>query len=150
MRDLLLTKYYLILLTIFMTGCSWIPADKLTSDAAKHVIISIDTPHENCRFIGNIFGSQGNWISGFFTSNLDISLGAINNLRNEAADNGANYVYFGQLYASDVSILRGAFDLNIVTTPLKTITGTFNATYYGEAYHCPTLKKITIRTPPHA
>ena len=135
---------------LFIAGCSFIPADKLTSDEARHVVISIDTPKENCSYVGNIFGSQGNWLTGFFTSNLDLSLGAINNLRNQAANNGANYVYFGQLYASDVSILRGAFSLNLLTTPLKTITGTFNATYYGEAYYCPSLRKITVRTPPDA
>ncbi len=147
--DLLVYIIALSSMILLMTSCSFIPADKLNSGAAKHVVISIESPEESCKYIGNIFGSQGNWITGFFTSNVNISLGAINNLRNQAAANGANYVYFGQLYASETSILKSAFEINLITTPLKTLTGTFNATYYGEAYYCRHLKEVTIRTPPN-
>ena len=45
-----------------------------------------------CTYKGEVAGSQGNWLTGGWTSNKNLALGARNELRNEAAKLGANVV----------------------------------------------------------
>ena len=74
--------------TGLLAGCA---ATALSPEAAK-VMISTDKPPKNCRFVGMVEGSQGGAFKGAYTSNKNLEIGAMNDLRNQAAALGANYV----------------------------------------------------------
>lgn len=46
-----------------------------------------------CKYISEIVGSQGNWLTGEFTSDKSLVQGARNELRNETFKLGGNLVY---------------------------------------------------------
>ena len=75
---------------------------------------------KNCKYLGEIVGSQGNWFTGDFTSNKDLVIGARNELRNEAHKLGANIVYI-----QDMKNTNKFHSL-----------GTTNTTAIGKAYKC--------------
>ena len=64
--------------TIMMAGCASI---KLSPSAA-HVIASPNKPPKSCHYLGQVTGSQGNFITGQLTSNQSLDSGAQNDLRN--------------------------------------------------------------------
>lgn len=59
---------------------------------AERVIVSKNPQPGGCKFLGTVVGSQGNAFSGGWTSNKNLSEGAMNDLKNKAFDLGANYV----------------------------------------------------------
>lgn len=103
-------------ITLSLVGCS---ANSLTNQG-QHVVILKNLPSQyQCTYKGEIAGSQGNWLTGYWTPNKNIALGARNDLRNEAAELGANVVIISEtLNATDDSL------------ELK------NITHIGRAYLC--------------
>lgn len=67
----------------------------------------------DCRYLGNVIGSEGHWYSFIFISNSDLTEGALNDMRNDAYRMGANIVYVDG-------------DIGFGTS----------VTFYGQAYHC--------------
>lgn len=79
-----------ILLPIFLfAGCSAIS----TTPEGKSVELVTEKPPGNCKPLGDVVGSQGNWFTGDYTSNKNLLVGARNDLRNKAAEMGGNYVW---------------------------------------------------------
>lgn len=74
--------------SLLLCGCS---ANSLNSNA-KSVRVTNSEPRENCKFIDQVTGSQGNYFTGGWTSNKNLEQGAINDLRNETAKIGGNTV----------------------------------------------------------
>ena len=58
-----------------------------------HLFSGAEQIEKECRYIGEVIGSQGHWYSYLFTTNINITQGAINHLKNEAWFLGANSVY---------------------------------------------------------
>ncbi|RXJ73181.1 hypothetical protein CS022_10490 [Veronia nyctiphanis] len=106
-----------VLAITFLAGCA---AKPIIPQAQSIEIVNEQPDLEKCKFLGEIFGSQGNWITGDFTSNKDLMLGARNELRNEAFKLGGNVVYMQSLQSS------GGFES----------LGTTNTTAVGKAYNC--------------
>ena len=102
--------------SLLLVGCSAAP---LNMDAA-HIEIVIEKPAENCQFLGEIVGSQGNWLTGDFTSNANLVVGARNKLRNEAQKLGGNVVY-----------MQDRSNTNAFSS-----LGTTNTTAVGKVYKC--------------
>ena len=102
------------------TGCTFIPADRLDNPNNRNIPVTNISPDAHCKNIGEIHGSQGNWFTGLFTSNVYLIMGARNNLRNQAAKHGANYVY-----TNPMPIVGPAF-----------MTGDSFTAISAEAYHC--------------
>ena len=50
-------------------------------------------PGKGCAFLGDVTGSQGDFLRGAITSNADLETGARNDLKNRAAAMGGNVVY---------------------------------------------------------
>ena len=71
--------------SFFITGCTVIPANKTANIKAHNVYLTQKKPPKSCRYVGEVYGSQGNWFTGMFTSNMDLALGARNSLKNQAA-----------------------------------------------------------------
>jgi hypothetical protein len=100
-----------------ITGCSAIPIE----NGAQFVeLVNDRADTEQCKFLGEIIGSQGNAFTGDFTANKTLVIGARNQLRNEAVRLGANVVY-----VQDMSNTRGYGSL-----------GNNNTTIVGKAYLC--------------
>ena len=100
-----------------LMGC----AATATLPGAQNVEIVSEAPDRSkCRFIAEVVGSQGNWITGDITSNKNLIIGARNELRNEAHKLGGNVVYIQEMK----------------NTNAHKSLGTTNTTAVGKAYAC--------------
>ncbi len=78
------------LLSVFLVvGCSATPMTR----EGKSVELLTEKPPGNCKPLGDVVGSQGNWFTGDYTSNKNLLIGARNDLRNKASEMGGNYVW---------------------------------------------------------
>ena len=131
-------KLHIILFSVFiaaMVGCTVISSDKIANNQANNVYLSAQKPDARCVYRGEVFGDQGNWFTGIFTSNADVILGSRNSLKNQAAKNNANYVYIEEV-SNNPSLL--AF-------------GHANVVHVGQAYYCKDMKgkgvnKVTAKS----
>lgn len=100
-----------------LSGCAATP----TVAGADSVMLVTDAPDPaRCQFVKEVVGTQGNFITGDFTANKDLIVGARNALRNEAVKVGANVVYIQD--QKTINAFRS--------------TGAVNATVVGNAYRC--------------
>ncbi len=113
-----MTRIAILLACALLTACS---ATSVTKDGQQVVIVnSMPSDYaERCRFIDEVVGSQGNWLTGDFTPNKNLAIGARNDLRNAAAKVGANVVQ-----------ITDSFNSNDEDNSLESIT------YIGRAYIC--------------
>nr|WP_255725103.1 DUF4156 domain-containing protein [Photobacterium sp. OFAV2-7] len=67
---------------------------------------------ETCTDKGTVIGSEGRWYSYLFISNRALTKGALNDLKNQAAQRGANTVdlYHPQAFGTSVTLLGNAYD----------------------------------------
>ncbi len=112
----MVAKMTAALAVLFLVGCSAIS----TTPEGKSVELVTVNPPGNCKSLGDIVGSQGNWITGDYTSNKNLLIGARNDLRNQAAEMGGNYVW---VQDSNNTNAWGS-------------TGTTNTTVLGVVYRC--------------
>ena len=107
----------LFLVSAFLvSGCSAIPM----TPEGRSVELVTEKPAGNCKPLGDAVGSQGNWLTGDYTSNKNLLIGARNNLRNKAAKMGGNYVWVQ----------------NSSNTNAWESRGTTNTTVLGVVYRC--------------
>lgn len=111
-------KILTVILLITITSCSHSiykhPDNKpvrLIQKSELNLITCGKTP--DCRYLGEIIGSEGHWYTYLFISNSDLLQGALNDLYNHANEIGANVVYISD-----------------------NIDFTTSVTFYGQAYHC--------------
>lgn len=110
-------KLAITLSLILLAGC----AAKSVKPEAQSVELVNEAPDESrCKFVGEVVGSQGNWLTGEYTSNKNLVVGARNELRNEAYALGGNVVYVQEMKDSK------AWKAN----------GTTNTTAVGKVYRC--------------
>lgn len=100
-------------------GCQSTP---LTPQASR-VLLSPNPPSKGCKYLGEVTGNQGNFFTGGFTSNKNLEQGAMNDLKNQAASLGANYV---QMITNRAGVTGGGGGGQQQT----------NVTLTGNAYHC--------------
>ena len=110
-------KTILLLTVLLISGCS---AIQLSPEAASIEIVNEAPDKNNCKFLGEIVGSQGNWFTGDFTSNENLVMGARNELRNKAYKLGGNKVYIQDMKNTNA---WGSL-------------GTTNTTAIGKVYKC--------------
>lgn len=73
---------------VLLSSC----AAKELNPAANKVHVSHSKPSGHCEYLGNVTGDQGNFLTGGYTSNRNLELGAINDLKNQAYAMGATHV----------------------------------------------------------
>jgi hypothetical protein len=78
------------LLGVSVVGCASVA---LLPEAGRVELINEPPDRSSCEFVGEVVGSQGNWVTGDYTSNKNLVVGARNELRNEASKLGANVVH---------------------------------------------------------
>jgi|SRR5512146_2992770 hypothetical protein len=106
----------ILLSGLLVLGCSATP---VTSEG-RSVELLTEKPTGNCKPLGDAVGSQGNWLTGDYTSNKNLLIGARNKLRNKAAKMGGNYVWVQ----------------NSANTNAWESRGTTNTTVLGVVYRC--------------
>jgi hypothetical protein len=102
---------------------------------AEGVLVTHAPPSNQCRFVGTLVGQQGDALTGPFTSNRDLAEGAVNDLKNQAHEQGANYVLLETTTAGN-TISGGRHSLS---------GGQTDVTHMGNAFVCP-----PAGTPPRA
>ncbi len=107
-------------LAFTLAGC----AATSLSPQAQRVVLTPNPPPKGCRYVGAITGNQGNFFTGGFTSNRNMEQGAMNDLRNQAANLGGNYV---QMLSNRAAVTGGSGGSQQQT----------NVVYTGNAYRCP-------------
>lgn len=115
-----------VLLMALNAACSPVPL----SAAARQVRIVTAEP-SGCKYLGEVTGNQGNSFTGGFTSNADLETGARNDMKNQAAQVGANTVQLLTTRAGQTGnfgVSQGSGGGSIEET---------NVTYVGVAYSCP-------------
>lgn len=108
---------YSILVLLIVSGCS---AQAVRPEAQSVEIVNESPDKIKCKFIGEVVGSQGNWVTGDFTSNENLIVGARNELRNKTYELGGNVLYVQHLKNTNA---WGSL-------------GTTNTTAIGKAYRC--------------
>jgi hypothetical protein len=79
----------LLALSFMLCSCSAIDVKR----GAELVRVTNREPGRECKFLGDVTGSQGNRFTGGFTSDASLETGARNDLKNQAFDLGGNVVY---------------------------------------------------------
>lgn len=102
---------------LLLAGCS----AKAVRPEAAAVQIMPDRPPATCQALGEAIGSQGNGLTGGWTSDKNLMAGARNDLRNQAADMGGNYVWMQT--AANTGRWGGS--------------GASSSTVIGQVYRCP-------------
>ena len=97
------------ILGLLLIGCA---ATELKPDAQR-VRLLTSPPSSECKHLGDVTGGQGNFFTGYYTSNANLQAGAINDLKNQAAAMGGNALY----------ILSNSTGLNSGTQVSVTATG---------------------------
>jgi len=102
---------------MLLAGCS---NTKELDSAGQRVTFTDQQPAANCQLLGNVTGSQSNWLSGSGGEGSSLR-GAANDLRNRAAEMGGNVIY-------------GA------TSPTQNLWSSFaplDSKMSGQVYKCP-------------
>ena len=60
---------------------------------AELVRVTNTEPGRECKFLGDVTGSQGNRFTGGFTSDANLETGARNDLKNKGFELGGNVIY---------------------------------------------------------
>ena len=75
-----------LIFSVIVAGCA---ATELRPDAQR-VRLLTSPPNSDCKQLGDVTGGQGNFFTGYYTSNSNLQAGAINDLKNQAAAMGGN------------------------------------------------------------
>lgn len=75
--------------TLLLAGCS---SSHQLSAGGEQVTFTDQQPGSDCQLLGNVTGSQSNWLSGSGGEGSSLR-GAANDLRNRAAEMGGNVIY---------------------------------------------------------
>lgn len=75
---------------LVLAGCA--ATEVVSPEVNSKVIASTNPPPKGCKFVTQVLGSQGNFFTGGWTSNANLELGAMNDLKNKAYLAHGNYV----------------------------------------------------------
>jgi len=87
-------KKIMVLVSIFvLSSCSLLETHQINEAAKQVQVISNYVQVKNCRYIGELVGSEGHWYTFFFLSNPELTLASIIDLKNQANAIGADTLY---------------------------------------------------------
>ena len=113
-------KTLTILSALALSAC----AAKPMNTGAEKIFVSENPPPPGCTFVGEVQGSQGNFITADFTSDRNLLTGARNEMRNQALALNANFVVLEtQSHSHNTSGVG--------------LGGTYASVVIGNAYQCP-------------
>lgn len=96
------------LCTFLLLGCE---TTQLRSSQDVHITWNSPPRLEACIAKGTVIGSEGSWYSFWFISNRDLMDGALNDIKNQATERGANTVDLNspQPFGTSVTLLGNAY-----------------------------------------
>ena len=97
--------------------------------AASKILVTKNPVPKNCKYMGSVVGGQGGSFFGSFTSNRNLSIGAMNDIKNQALGLGANYVQIESDRAGQTASYSGNSGGSAQT----------DVTITGNAYYCKNL-----------
>ena len=118
-------------LSVFFLSLSACTAIQIEPGASR-IIASPNPAPASCKYLGQVFGHQGNAFTGGFTSNRNLEVGAMNDLKNQASRLHANYI---QIITSRAGV-TGSYSSNSNGYGSGSSEQT-NITNVGNAYLCP-------------
>lgn len=110
-------KGVVIVCALILSGCAAISAKP---GANLVTVVTEESNLDHCEFLGEVAGSQGNWITGGYTSDKNLMIGARNDLKNATYELGGDTVYIQHMNTS------GRYEAS----------GLSNTTVIGKAYDC--------------
>lgn len=117
MNKILRNIIFLTSTVVLLSACS---ANSLEKGAENVMILDAPPAFGQCKLLGEVIGSQGNWLTGGYTTNTNLLIGARNDIRNETYKLGGDSVYIQVSH----------------NTQTESSAGTSNATLIGNAYKC--------------
>ncbi|MEH6452453.1 MAG: DUF4156 domain-containing protein [Psychromonas sp.] len=104
-------KKMVLCFCLTLSGCSLVAPNEIDDGAEKVRIFEDYQQVQECLFITEIVGTQGHWYDYLFISNKDLTLGAMNDLKNEANNVEANSVHAhsNMGFATSVTIFGQAY-----------------------------------------
>ena len=108
---------------LFFAGC----AAKGVKPGAERILVTKNAAPKGCKFLGTVIGEQGGSLTGGWTSNKNLAVGAINDMKNNAFDLGANYVSL-EVNTAGSTASGNSYGFSGQQT---------DSTYTGNAYKCP-------------
>ncbi|MDF2940575.1 MAG: Cytochrome c type biosis protein CycH [Gammaproteobacteria bacterium] len=115
---------------LLLVGCQSTP---LTPQAASIMVSPNPSVPQGCKYLGQVIGNQGNFFTGGFTSNKNLEQGAINDMKNQASQLGANYIQM----ITDRAGVTGSGSMDMNSGFGSSSEQETNVTYTGNAYKCP-------------
>ena len=113
-----------VLAWVLLAGCA---ATALKPGAERVRVTHIEPQTGECKWLGDVTGSQGNSFTGEYTTNANLETGARNDLKNKAAALGGNLV----VLITERPGIRG--DLGLEGGPVHQTSVTLT----GSVYRCP-------------
>lgn len=105
------TKTLALVLSVLSTGCT--TPTTLVDNSAQDVRTILESQFDTheCKWLGEVTGSEGHWYSYLFYPNDVLVQGAINDIKNRAKQLGANSVFIihPQDFATSFTILGNAY-----------------------------------------
>jgi len=111
-------RVFPLLLLVTLSSCSLLEIKKIKPGDETVRLYSDEQKVRGCTFIDEVIGTQGHWYDYLLISNKNLTQGAINDLKSQAKDVGANSVHVHTNMAFQTSV-----------------------TILGQAYNCPQLSK---------
>lgn len=107
----MLARTSLLIGTLLLFGCATPTTDVESSAKSVHLRIDSGFNAENCQWIGEVTGSEGHWYSYLFFPNDVLIRGAMNDIKNQADQLGANTVYMinPQDFATSFTLMGNAY-----------------------------------------
>ncbi len=102
--------WWRLLMVLLMAGCS---SPKLRPEASS-VRVVLNTPDTSqCKYLGKVTGSPGNWGTEDYKSHSALMEGASNDLRNKAYGMGGNTVYLQNINDTSSWFLLGTSSISL-------------------------------------
>lgn len=104
-------KVSLIVLMLTLSSCSLLEIKKIKSGDETVRLYSDAQKVRGCTFIDEVIGTQGHWYDYLLISNKNLTQGAINDLKSQAREVGANsvHVHTNMAFQTSVTILGQAY-----------------------------------------
>ena len=124
MKLSVLKPLLLVLPALYLfSGC----AAKGVKAGAERVIVTKNAAPKECKFMCTVIGEQGGAFTGGWTSNKNLAVGAMNDMKNGAFDLGANFVSL-EVNTAGATQSGSRWGMSGQQT---------DSTYTGNAYKCP-------------
>lgn len=117
-----LKKIFVLISSAALCSCSLMSTQQVHDKTKVIKIYNSYEPLDQCTFISELVGSEGTWYNYLFLSNKALTLGTVNDLKNQANAIGANAIQI-------------QFNLDFNTS----------VTFFAQAYYCS--KPLTIELP---